>query len=188
MTELTVESITKSHGSQPVLHGIDLAVPSGAIVALLGASGCGKTTLLRLIAGFEAANSGRIALGDRLLEGPGVHVPAEQRRIGYVPQEGTLFPHLTVADNVAFGLSRAERRAGKAGEAIRLTGLDGLEARYPHQISGGQQQRTALARALAPGPGLILLDEPFNALELGLRRSVSADVVALLRAAPRRSW
>ena len=182
MTELTVEHLTKSHGAHPVLHGVDLAVPSGTIVALLGASGCGKTTMLRLIAGFEPADGGRISLGGRLLEGPGVHVPAERRRIGYVPQEGTLFPHLTVADNVGFGLDRAERRQGKAADAIRLTGLEGLERRYPHQISGGQQQRTALARALAPGPGLILLDEPFNALELGLRRSVSADVVALLRA------
>jgi iron(III) transport system ATP-binding protein len=182
MTELHVEGLRKSHGDHLVLDGVDLAVPSGAIVALLGASGCGKTTLLRLIAGFEAANGGKVTLGPRLLEGPGVHVPAEQRRIGYVPQEGTLFPHLTVADNVAFGLTRTERRGGRAAEAIRLTGLGGLEQRYPHQISGGQQQRAALARALAPGPGLILLDEPFNALELGLRRSVSADVVALLRA------
>jgi len=182
MTELRVEQIRKSHGCNAVLHGVDLAVPSGAIVALLGASGCGKTTLLRLIAGFEAADAGTITLGPRQLEAPGVHIPAEQRRIGYVPQEGTLFPHLSVADNVAFGLTRAERRQGRSAEVIRLTGLDGLEQRFPHQISGGQQQRTALARALAPGPGLILLDEPFNALELGLRRSVSADVVALLRA------
>jgi len=182
MTELRVENIRKSHGSNAVLHGIDLAVPSGAIVALLGASGCGKTTLLRLIAGFEAADAGTITLGSRQLEAPGIHIPAERRRIGYVPQEGTLFPHLSVADNVAFGLTRAERRGGRAAEAIRLTGLEGLEQRFPHQISGGQQQRTALARALAPGPGLILLDEPFNALELGLRRSVCADVVALLRA------
>ena len=181
MTELRVEAVRKSRGSHAVLHGVDLTVPSGAIVALLGASGCGKTTLLRLVAGFEAADAGTITLGTRRLEAPGIHIPAEQRRIGYVPQEGTLFPHLSVADNVAFGLSRAERRGGRAAEAIRLTGLDGLEQRFPHQISGGQQQRTALARALAPGPGLILLDEPFNALELGLRRSVSADVVALLR-------
>ena len=182
MSLLRVEGLWKSHGGNAVLKGVDLDVPSGTVVALLGASGCGKTTLLRLIAGFDAAEAGRITLGDRLLQGDGVHVPAEQRRIGYVPQEGTLFPHLTVAGNVGFGLSRAERRNGRASDAIRLTGLAGLENRYPHQLSGGQQQRTALARALAPGPGLILLDEPFNALELGLRRSVSADVVALLRA------
>jgi iron(III) transport system ATP-binding protein len=182
MSLLRVERLWKSHGGNAVLKGVDLDVPSGTVVALLGASGCGKTTLLRLIAGFDAAEAGRITLGDRLLQGDGAHVPAEQRRIGYVPQEGTLFPHLTVAGNVGFGLSRAERRNGRASDAIRLTGLAGLENRYPHQLSGGQQQRTALARALAPGPGLILLDEPFNALELGLRRSVSADVVALLRA------
>jgi iron(III) transport system ATP-binding protein len=182
MSLLRVEKLWKSHGGHAVLKGVDLDVPSGTVVALLGASGCGKTTLLRLIAGFDAADAGTITLGERLLEAPGVHVPAEQRRIGYVPQEGTLFPHLTVAGNVGFGLTRAERRNGQAAQALRLTGLEGLEHRYPHQLSGGQQQRTALARALAPGPGLILLDEPFNALELGLRRSVCADVVALLRA------
>ncbi|HEV2675238.1 MAG TPA: ABC transporter ATP-binding protein [Aliidongia sp.] len=181
MSLLRVEALRKSHGDHTVLKGVDLTVEPGLVVALLGASGCGKTTLLRLIAGFETADSGRITLGDRVLHGPGIHVPAERRRIGYVPQEGTLFPHLSVAANVAFGLTRAERRAGRADEAMRLTGLAGLEHRYPHQISGGQQQRTALARALAPAPGLILLDEPFNALELGLRRSVCADVVALLR-------
>jgi iron(III) transport system ATP-binding protein len=151
-------------------------------MALLGGSGCGKTTLLRLIAGFEAAQAGRIVLGERVLEAPGLHVPAEQRHIGYVPQEGTLFPHLTVAANVGFGLTRPERRAGRVAEALALTGLTGLEARYPSDLSGGQQQRTALARALAPRPGLILLDEPFAALDMALRRTVCADVVALLRA------
>jgi len=151
-------------------------------MALLGGSGCGKTTLLRLIAGFEAAQSGRIVLGERVLEAPGIHVPAEQRHIGYVPQEGTLFPHLTVRANVGFGLTRAERRSGRVDEALALTGLTGLEDRQPSDLSGGQQQRTALARALAPRPGLILLDEPFAALDMALRRTVCADVVALLRA------
>jgi iron(III) transport system ATP-binding protein len=181
MSLLLVEGLRKSHGGREVLHGVDLAVPRGAVLALLGASGCGKTTLLRLIAGFEPADAGRIVLGERVLEEPGLRVPAERRHIGYVPQEGTLFPHLTVAENIGFGLTRAERREGRVAEALRLTGLDGLEDRYPSQISGGQQQRTALARALAPQPGLILLDEPFNALDMTLRRSVCADVVALLR-------
>ncbi len=183
MTEnLRVEGVRKSHGAQAVLHGIDLEVPAGQVLALLGASGCGKTTLLRLIAGFEAPDAGSIVMGARVLTGPDVHVPAEKRRVGYVPQEGTLFPHLTLAANVAFGLDRAARRAGRGAEAIRLTGLSGLEDRYPNQLSGGQQQRTALARALAPRPGLLLLDEPFNALDIGLRRTVCDDVVRLVRA------
>jgi iron(III) transport system ATP-binding protein len=164
-----------------VLRGVDLDVPAQAVVAVLGPSGCGKTTLLRLIAGFEAADRGRIEMNGRVLDTPGAHVPAEKRHIGYVPQEGTLFPHLSVADNVGFGLDRAARRGGRIAEALALTGLAGLEKRYPHQISGGQQQRTALARALAPRPELILLDEPFAALDLALRRSVCADVVAVLR-------
>jgi iron(III) transport system ATP-binding protein len=179
---LCIEGLQKSYGGPDVLHGVDLTVPSGAVVALLGTSGCGKTTLLRLIAGFEAAQAGRITLGERVLEAPGIHLPAERRHIGYVPQEGTLFPHLTVRGNVGFGLTRAERRGGRVAEALALTGLTGLEDRYPSDLSGGQQQRTALARALAPRPGLILLDEPFAALDMALRRTVCADVVALLRA------
>ncbi len=181
MTLLHVEGIWKAYAGQPVLRGVDLDVPAQTVLALLGPSGCGKTTLLRLVAGFEAADAGCIALDGRVLEAPGQHVPAERRRIGYVPQEGTLFPHLTVAANVGFGLSRAERRGTRVAEALQLTGLAGLERRYPHQLSGGQQQRTALARALAPRPGLVLLDEPFAALDLALRRSVCADVVAVLR-------
>ncbi len=181
MSFLHVEGIWKGHGGAPVLRGVDLDVPAQAVVAVLGPSGCGKTTLLRLIAGFEAADRGRIEMNGRVLDTPGAHVPAEKRHIGYVPQEGTLFPHLSVADNVGFGLDRAARRGGRIAEALALTGLAGLEKRYPHQISGGQQQRTALARALAPRPELILLDEPFAALDLALRRSVCADVVAVLR-------
>lgn len=182
MSFLEIEGIRQSHGGHEVLHGVNLSIPAGVVLALLGASGCGKTTLLRLIAGFEPADAGRIVLDGRVLEQPGARVPAEQRHIGYVPQEGTLFPHLTVAENIGFGLSRAERRSGRIEEAMRLTGLDGLGGRYPNQISGGQQQRTALARALAPRPSLILLDEPFNALDISLRRAVCADVVALLHA------
>ena len=181
MTLLQVDRVYKRRASRDVLRGVALDVPSRAIVALLGPSGCGKTTLLRLIAGFEAAESGRIVLGGRVLHGPGIDVPAERRRIGYVPQEGTLFPHLTVAGNVGFGLTRAERRGPRIADALALTGLAGLEQRYPHQLSGGQQQRTALARALAPEPHLVLLDEPVAGLDRALRSSVCADVVALLR-------
>ena len=181
MTLLDVDDVWKRRGDRPVLRGAALQVPAQTIVALLGPSGCGKTTLLRLIAGFEEAEQGRIALNGRVLQGPGVYVAAERRHIGYVPQEGTLFPHLTVAGNVGFGLKRAERRGPRVAEALALTGLSGFEGRYPHQLSGGQQQRTALARAIAPQPELVLLDEPFAGLDLALRRSVCADVVALLR-------
>ena len=181
MTLLQVESLYKRRADRQVLAGVDLDVPAGRVIALLGPSGCGKTTLLRLIAGFDAADQGRIVLDGRVLEGPGAHLPAERRRIGYVPQEGTLFPHLTVAGNVGFGLTRAQRRDGLVTEALALTELAGLDRRYPHQLSGGQQQRTALARALAPRPALVLLDEPFSGLDLALRRAVCADVVAVLR-------
>ncbi len=181
MSGLQVEGVRHGYGAGPVLRDVGLSVPAGAVAALLGVSGSGKTTLLRLVAGFEPAQTGRILLDGALLCGARTHVPVERRRIGYVPQEGTLFPHLTVEGNVGFGLSRAERRAGRVADALRLTGLTGLERRFPHQISGGQQQRTALARALAPQPRLMLLDEPFAALDLGLRRSICAEVVALLR-------
>ena len=181
MSLLQLEDVWKRRGDRPVLCGAALAVPVQTIVALLGPSGCGKTTLLRLIAGFEEAERGSITLNGRVLQGRGAYVPAERRHIGYVPQEGTLFPHLTVAGNVGFGLKRAERRGTRVADVLALTGLSGFEGRYPHQLSGGQQQRTALARAIVPRPELVLLDEPFAGLDLALRRSVCGDVVALLR-------
>ncbi len=184
MSRLAVSGLRKSFGSSAVLNGIDLDVEEGAIVALLGSSGSGKTTLLRLIAGFTYPDAGEIQIGDKLVVGDKLRVPPEGRHIGYVPQEGALFPHLTVADNIRFGLPRAERRRSeRLDELLHLTGLAGLQGRYPNQLSGGQQQRTALARALAPRPGIVLLDEPFNALDLDLRRAVCADVIAALRAA-----
>jgi iron(III) transport system ATP-binding protein len=158
-------------------------VPEGGFTALLGPSGCGKTTLLRLIAGFDDPDAGSIDIGGRLVAGPGRSVAARRRRIGFVPQEGGLFPHLTVAGNVAFGLPRRQRRdAGRIGELLTLVGLDaGLAQRSPHQLSGGQQQRVALARALAPQPTLVLLDEPFSSLDASLReetRQAVADALA----------
>ncbi|MCW3473201.1 ABC transporter ATP-binding protein [Limobrevibacterium gyesilva] len=166
-----------------MLDGVDLELAEGCIVAVLGASGCGKTTLLRLVAGFDRVDDGEIAIGGDLVASAGLHVPPERRRIGYVPQEGALFPHLTVAENVAFGLDRSERRSGRVEEVLRLTGMQGLDRRYPNELSGGQQQRAALARALAPRPALVLLDEPFNALDLELRRTVCEDVIAAIRVA-----
>jgi iron(III) transport system ATP-binding protein len=182
--ELRIERLTKSYGPEaPVLQGLDLTVPGGALVAVLGPSGCGKTTLLRIIAGFLRADTGTVSVDGRTLTGPGVHLPPERRRIGIVPQEGALFPHLSVTRNVAFGLTgldRAERRR-RTEEMLDLVGLAGYGDRMPHELSGGQQQRIALARALAPRPALVLLDEPFNALDSALRAGVRADVRAALR-------
>ncbi len=181
MGRLRVSGVTKRYGDVDVLRGIDFEMAEGSIVALLGSSGSGKTTLLRLIAGFADPDSGTIAIGDRQVAGPGVYVPTEKRHIGYVPQEGALFPHLTVGQNIAFGLRWGRRDRVRIEEVLRITGLTGYEDRYPHQLSGGQQQRTALARALAPRPNIVLLDEPFNALDLDLRRVMAADVASALR-------
>ncbi|MET0711925.1 MAG: ABC transporter ATP-binding protein, partial [Jiangellaceae bacterium] len=183
MSELVVRGLEKSFGSVRVLDELDLVVPAGRLAAVLGPSGCGKTTLLRVIAGFESADRGTVVLHGAQVAGPGVHVPPERRRVGVVPQEGALFPHLTVAGNVGFGLTRAERRAGRIGELLDLVGLGGFGHRMPYELSGGQQQRIALARALAPEPALVLLDEPFNALDTGLRAAIREDVRSALRAA-----
>lgn len=186
MTELRVEGLSKSYGGPEaprVLDGLDLTVPGGALAAVLGPSGCGKTTLLRIVAGFLRADAGTVTVGGRVLTGPGTQLPPERRRIGIVPQEGALFPHLSVARNVAFGLSGQDRaeRGRRTGEMLELVGLSGYGERMPHELSGGQQQRVALARALAPRPALVLLDEPFNALDSALRAGVRADVRAALR-------
>ncbi len=183
--ELHVAGLSKSFGAAPVLRGIDLTVAPGRLVAILGASGSGKTTLLRLLCGFERADAGRITLGGQLVSAPGVHRPPEQRRVGYVAQEGALFPHLTVAENVLFGLPRSQRRDN--ARAAALLEQVGLPASYvgrgPHQLSGGEQQRVALARALAPAPSLVLLDEPFSALDAALRVDTRLAVAASLAAA-----
>ncbi|MFI1864796.1 ABC transporter ATP-binding protein [Streptomyces jumonjinensis] len=186
MTGLRVTAVTSSYGrGVRVLDGLDLTVPDGELAAVLGPSGCGKTTLLRVIAGFAVPDAGEVVLGGRTVSGPGVHVPPERRGVGIVAQEGALFPHLSVARNVAFGLTgsgRAERRA-RTAEMLELVGLGGYGERMPHELSGGQQQRVALARALAPRPALVLLDEPFNALDSALRAGLRSDVRAALRAA-----
>ena len=179
---VNISSLHKSYGATHVLRAVDLTVDQGTITAVLGPSGSGKTTLLRVLAGFERADAGRVELGGRTVDDARRAEPPEKRRIGYVPQDGALFPHLTVSGNIGFGLPRAQRRSGRVDELLDLTGLGAMAERYPHQLSGGQQQRVALARALAPSPDLVLLDEPFSALDAALRTTVRADVAAILRA------
>lgn len=183
LAALDVIGLHKAFGSNVVLDGLNLSVAPATITAVLGPSGGGKTTLLRLIAGFERATGGTIALHGRIVEGPGVSVAPERRRIGIVPQEGALFPHLSVEGNIGFGLRHSPDRATRIAECLALVGLEGYERARPHEISGGQQQRVALARALAPRPSLIVLDEPFSSLDAGLRAQVRDDVCTLLRAA-----
>jgi iron(III) transport system ATP-binding protein len=181
MSHLKIAGLCKSYGAQPVLEGVDLDAPAGSLTAVLGLSGCGKTTMLRVLAGFERANSGVLTLGSVTLDGANHYVAPERRGIGYVPQEGALFPHLNVAANVGFGLSRSERRGSKVSELLELVGLSALSRRFPHELSGGEQQRVALARALARRPALLLLDEPFSSLDASLRARMREEVRALLR-------
>ena len=185
MTFLDIQAVTKNYGSLRALDGIDLQVPAGSRTAIVGPSGSGKTTLLRIIAGFEASDAGRVSLGDQLLADGLRAVPAHRRGIGFVPQEGALFPHLSVADNIGFGLARnAPGRAERIAELMQMVALDAtMLTRRPHALSGGQQQRVALARALAQRPRLMLLDEPFSALDTGLRASTRKAVAQLLGAA-----
>ena len=154
-------------------------MPNESITAVVGASGSGKTTLLRLIAGFERVDAGSIAIGDVVVDDGHHFERAERRGVGYVPQEGALFPHLNVARNIAFGVPKKDR--GRLGDLVDLVGLSGLEGRYPHQLSGGQQQRVALARALAIRPAVVLLDEPFSSLDATLRVGLGRDVVRVLK-------
>ena len=184
MNTLEVNGLHKAFGLRAVLRDLALTVPAGSFTAILGASGSGKTTLLRIIAGFERADGGTVLIGGELAEDAGgTWLAPEQRHIGYVPQEGSLFPHLTVRRNIGFGLARAEIRSGRVDELLELVGITGLGGRYPHELSGGQQQRVALARALAVRPRLLLLDEPFSGLDASMRASVRADVRELVRAA-----
>jgi iron(III) transport system ATP-binding protein len=177
-----VTGVRKSYGHTPVLHGIELTVEEGSVTALLGASGSGKTTLLRILAGFERIDSGTVQLNGVTADDGRRALAAEKRRVGYVPQDGALFPHLSVRANIGFALRRSERRGTRIDQLLELTGLTGLAERHPHQLSGGQQQRVALARALAHKPALMLLDEPFSALDTALRASVRAEIISLLRA------
>jgi len=185
MAELHIKGLVKCFGTTPILKNLDLQVPSGSLTAILGPSGSGKTTLLRMVCGFERTDAGTIAIAGKVVSAPGTHLAPEQRSIGYVPQEGALFPHLSVADNIVFGLSRAQRRTRhRVPELLELVGLPiHFADRAPQQLSGGQQQRVALARALAPNPALVLLDEPFSALDASLRTETRIAVAQALQAA-----
>lgn len=179
---LRIDNLCISFDHKPILTDITLHLKSGQIACLLGASGCGKTTLLRCIAGFETPDSGEIYIQDKPLYANNVRVPAHNRQIGMVFQDYALFPHLTVAANIAFGLSAMDKTAKseRVGEMLKLIGMSEYANYYPHELSGGQQQRVALVRALAPRPNLILLDEPFSNLDVELRSSLSKEVRRLL--------
>ncbi|MFE4834993.1 ABC transporter ATP-binding protein [Arthrobacter sp. NPDC056691] len=189
-SHLEIDAVTKNFGSQAVLKGVNLSVAKGGTTAIVGPSGSGKTTLLRLIAGFEHPGTGSISLNGSPVAGDGVWKPAHKRHVGYVAQDGALFPHLTVGQNIAFGLSASKldggRRAvnARVNDLLEMVSLDtAMAKRRPHQLSGGQQQRVALARALAREPELMLLDEPFSALDAGLRVATRRAVAKVLNEA-----
>jgi iron(III) transport system ATP-binding protein len=175
------QGLAKQFGEVQAVVGLNLALREGQFLALLGPSGCGKTTTLRLLAGFEVPDSGEVEIGGQLVNAPNRYVPPERRSIGMVFQEYALFPHLTVADNIAYGLPRGSDKKQRVQETLNLVGLPTIKDRMPHELSGGQQQRVALARALAPQPALILLDEPFSNLDASLRVQVRAEVRRILR-------
>lgn len=182
MTEamMTLEAVSVDYGPRTVLEHIELTMARGSVTAVIGPSGCGKTTLLRTIAGLEPVRDGTIRLDGQLVAGVGRHVPPERRGVGLVPQDGALFPHLTVRGNIGFGLRGDPNRAARVDELIELVGLGQVAGRRPARLSGGQRQRVALARALAPSPKLIGLDEPFSALDTGLRARLRDEVRDLL--------
>ena len=177
MTTVSLRALAKSHGPTEVLRGLTLDVPSSALVAVLGPSGCGKTTLLRCLAGLETIQGGEIALGGRVVAGPGLHVPPEDRGLAMVFQSYALWPHMSVAGNVGYPLrvARAEGAGARTEAALGVVGLGPLADRRPAELSGGQQQRTALARALVAEPGLILMDEPLANLDMHLREGMRAE-------------
>ncbi|RDE50300.1 MAG: ABC transporter ATP-binding protein [Candidatus Accumulibacter meliphilus] len=183
MAHLELEGIVQRYGSHTVVDGVGFSVETGSIACLLGPSGCGKTTLLRCIAGFETIAAGEIRVQGRAVSRAAWRLPPEKREIGMVFQDYALFPHLTVAANVGFGLAGlpAEPRKERVAELLATVGLAGQGGKYPHELSGGQQQRVALARALAPQPQLLLLDEPFSNLDVGLRERLSLEVRDILK-------
>ena len=183
MAELILDSVSQSYGARNIITDLSFTLPEGAIGCLLGPSGCGKTTALRCISGFESIQSGEIRIGGEVVSLPDWMLAAEKRRVGMVFQDYALFPHLSVAANVGFGLRDMPRSAREArvSELLQLVGLAAHAGQYPHQLSGGQQQRVALARALAPRPRLILMDEPFSNLDVELRERLSLEVRDILK-------
>jgi iron(III) transport system ATP-binding protein len=181
---LEITELRCGYDHHTVVDGLSLHIAPGMLTCLLGPSGCGKTTVLRAIAGFEPVTGGEIRVNETLVSSPGYSVAPEKRGLGMVFQDYALFPHLSVADNIAFGLrnsSKKQRRCA-ADRLLELVGLEGYGDRFPHELSGGQQQRVALARALAPEPALLLLDEPFSNLDVDLRERLAVDVRDILRA------
>ncbi len=176
---IEVDAVDKSFGATAAVREASLTVGRGELVALLGPSGSGKTTLLRIISGFEEPDAGTVSIGGRLVAGRGAWEEPERRRIGMVFQDGALFPHLTVGENVAFG----HPRAGRVAECLELVGLAHRAGSHPHELSGGERQRVALARALAVEPEVVLMDEPFASLDAGLRAALGEEVAAILRRA-----
>jgi iron(III) transport system ATP-binding protein len=187
LADIEIDSVSVSYdGTTEAVHDVSLSIESGSVTALLGPSGCGKTSLLRAIAGLERPTTGTISIGDRVVSGPHRWVKPEHRNIGMVFQDGALFPHLTVDENIAFGLGSArsmsaDDRDRRVAELLEIIDLGGLGHRRPDTLSGGQQQRVALARSLAPSPSVLLLDEPFSALDAGLRVHVRAEVARIVR-------
>jgi iron(III) transport system ATP-binding protein len=181
--QLEVRDINVAYGDTLVVRDVSFVLERGIIGCLLGPSGCGKTTILRAIAGFEPVSRGEILLRERLVSSPGRAVPPEQRKVGMVFQDFALFPHLTVARNVGFGLRglRRAERYNRVNELLDLVGLRPAAHRYPHELSGGMQQRVALARAMAPRPEILLLDEPFSSMDAELREQLAREVRDLLR-------
>lgn len=183
---LSITDLTVGYGATPVLRGVTLDVADADFTAIVGPSGCGKTTLLRTIAGLERATSGDMRLGTQMLTTHGIHLAPHKRNIGWVPQDASLFPHLNVAENIAFGLATSLRgvkktaRSNRVEELLELVSLTELGLRMPHELSGGQAQRVALARALANSPQLVLLDEPFAGLDPILRSDLRSEVKAIL--------
>lgn len=174
------DGLRKRFGPVTAIDEVTLDVPAGESLALLGPSGCGKTTLLRLIAGFERPDAGSVTIRGRTVVAPGLWIPPDQRRVGFVFQDYALFPHMSVAANVGFGLSDRSTRKARVAEMLELVGLAHHAANMPHRLSGGEQQRVAVARALAPAPDVVLLDEPFSNLDAALRTKVRGELVEIL--------
>ncbi len=182
-TELTLKDVAVGYNGHAVIEGVCFTLQAGEIGCLLGPSGCGKTSLLRAIAGFEQISRGEIVLRNRIVSQPGKNVATEQRRVGLVFQDFALFPHLTIAQNVAFGLRHLsiKERKHRVLELLQLVNLKNLHDTHPHQLSGGQQQRIALIRAMAPCPDILLMDEPFSSMDTELREQLSSEVRNLLK-------